>query len=156
MEPDTRPVRLHWLDAMERQCASDSLFWQKGSVPRYKTSMDPLDLHINGNAFYRLNDVRSSRFFLSSSGAFLPYISFDQSIHAHRARVGMQDTQHLFQATEFIVNNWKDGQYYTVDGDVRKWLPDTYLMHGRQSVKAQCTYINCTDSWYGKMSKIGG
>ena len=153
MEPDTRPVRRGWLDALEATAAGNR-FWQKGSVPRYATLAD--DLHINGNAFYRLGDEASTAFFLASKGAYQEAISFDQSIHVYRFQTRVaQETAHLFVATEFIVNNWRDYTYWTVP-DVLEQLPDTYLVHGKHAVKAQCSYLNCSHSAYGKMSKIGG
>lgn len=153
MEPDSRPIRKHWLDQLEKECAGTKYFWQKGSVPRYHT--DAYDLHINGNAIYRVNDEQSSRFFVESKNAFLPYISFDQSIHAFRIQKGLHQSQHLFIASEFIVNNWKGFEYYSVE-EVLKELPDTFIMHGKQAVKAANSLLNCKNCIYGKMSKIGG
>lgn len=128
-------------------------FWVKGSVPRYSTSPD--DVHINGNAFYRLNDPKFAQFVLTSKGAFKYYLSFDQSLHAHRKTLNPQDTAHLFVATEYIANNWRGYTYWTLEDALRE-LPDTFIIHGKQAVKAACRFINCTDSMFGSMSRFGG
>jgi hypothetical protein len=152
MEPDTRPIRAGWLNAMV-DAASGPQFWHKGSVPRYPT--DGGDVHINGNAFYRLNDPVFTAFVLRSEGAYKPYMSFDQSLHAHRTVLHAQDTAHLFVPCEFVVNNWRGFTYYT-HAEVIRALPDTYLLHGKHAVKMMCAFVNCTDSVYGSMSRIGG
>lgn len=153
MEPDARPIRPYWVQGM-LEAVRGPLFWVKGSVPRYPTTPD--DIHINGNAFFRLNDAKFSRFLLESRGAFKYYLSFDQSLHAHRSRaLNPQDTAHLFVATEFIVNNWRGYTYWTLE-DAWRELPDTYIIHGKQAVKAACRAINCTGSMFGSMSRFGG
>lgn len=168
---DARPIRAMWIDAMEAAVAGP-LFWHKGSVPRYDTA--PTDLHINGNAFYRLNDPAFTKFVLRSEGAFRPYLSFDQSLHEHRKTLNAQATAHLFVPTEFVVNNWQGFTYYTLD-EARRALPETFIMHGKHAVKvgqvvcycscrratdcavqAVCLHLGCTASVYGTMSKFGG
>jgi hypothetical protein len=68
---------------------------------------------------------------------------------------GLHETQHLFPATDYIVNNWKGFTFWTIE-EAQKKLPRTYLIHGKHAVKAQCSYLNCSRSVYGLMSKIGG
>ena len=71
MEPDVMPVRQNWLNALALEFHTGFLaslnilpasldFWMKGSVsqcsPFYGNISQRMDLHINGNAMFKLND----------------------------------------------------------------------------------------------------
>jgi len=68
MEPDVKPIKPYWLDALVRESNTDDDFWIKGSV-YLGDSFDgsagndwTLTGHINGNALYRLHQPDFSRF----------------------------------------------------------------------------------------------
>ena len=79
MEPDVRAIRPGWVQALQQEVALSSVdFWQKGSVPYYSTFAG--NLHINGNAIYKLGDQEFNCFLEREIAVQYPS-SFDHSIH---------------------------------------------------------------------------
>ena len=144
MEPDLRPVRPNWLEAMERVSAAPcDPFWVKGSVflgdaaLMAATTYLPNMYHINGNALYNVGDKDFVDFY---SNRVRPYVErkHGDSVNAYdtdmyeflmdRANYDYaRRVMRMYRYTGAIVNMWHT--QYTID-DVLKANPDAVLVHG--------------------------
>lgn len=142
MEPDTRPIRAYWLDALVEQITyghhQDSYFvtkwWMMGSIYRGSIPMGNRYLHINGNALYHLTDdflqflekiYLDYRYHSIQSSAYDLDMFLYLFRHVNQAKI----VWHRFQFTDFIQNCWHSG---CNDAD-REFIhnnPSTYLVHG--------------------------
>ncbi len=142
MEPDTRPIRSYWLDAIVEQITNGhnresyvlTKWWMIGSIYRGSEPIGNDFLHINGNALYHL----SFDFIQFIENVSIEYgYDSDQSMgydldlfsylfkHIDQAKI----LWHKFQFTDFIQNCWHTGCDET-DIDFVYNNPNTYLIHG--------------------------
>ncbi|CAF0921714.1 unnamed protein product [Rotaria sp. Silwood1] len=144
MEPDTRPIRSYWLDAIveqiingqDRESYITTQWWMIGSIYRGFQPIGQRFLHINGNALYHL-----SLNFIQ----FIEYFAYEQQFDSKES-VGydldlflylLKNTDkgkklwHKFQFSDFIQNCW-----HTSCNDTNiEFLydnPNTYLIHGNK------------------------
>jgi hypothetical protein len=162
MEPDVTPIRPGWLTELVRLAEPNpttvasrrgSHFWILGSVSRCDGSYGDIrvrqDLHINGNALYRVGDpafdeyLRRVRAFFPAHNALRVAFpgcatgeagedGFDHSIfqylHHERNFDYARTVLHRFQYTEYVQNLCEDA---FDEADVRRRYPDTYLVHSK-------------------------
>ena len=140
MEPDCRPVRSNWINALQNEIGSSN-FWIKGAIFRGKFENKinkylPNKYHINGNAIYNIGDNNFRDFYFK---ILRPYIE------RHNDSITAYDTDfsefffdeknydyvkmiiHKFAFTETIQNLWHLN--YSV-AEVRKKFPNTFIIHG--------------------------
>ncbi|CAF1407055.1 unnamed protein product [Rotaria sordida] len=144
MEPDARPIRSYWLDAIveqiikgrDRESYIATQWWMIGSIYRGFESIGQYFLHINGNALYHL-----SLNFIQ----FLEYISYetrfdskesfgyDLDIFLYLLKHIDKGKQfwHKFQFSDFIQNCWHTGCNET-NIEFLYNNPNTYLIHGNK------------------------
>ncbi|CAF1056273.1 unnamed protein product [Adineta steineri] len=138
MEPDTRPIRSHWVDAIMQKIVENrqeefisTNWWMFGSVYRGSKDIGFHFLHINGNAIYHL----SSNFldFLrlvwqSYSFALGSTLGYDLDIFQFMFNPQNYDLSkrvwHKFRYSDFIQNCWHTG-CTDLERDT-----DTFLVHG--------------------------
>lgn len=140
MEPDTRPVRSGWLNALQDEIYK-STFWVKGAIFRgfYELKINkylPNKYHINGNAIYNIGDEKFSEFYF---GMLRPFVErHNDSVTAYDTDFSeflfdidnydyMRTILHNFVLTETIQNLWM--QNYSVR-KIRMSHPRTFLIHG--------------------------
>ena len=129
MEPDVRAIRPGWVQALQQEVALSSVdFWQKGSVPYYSTFAG--NLHINGNAIYKLGDQEFNCFLEREIAVQYPS-SFDHSIHKTALLPENRRHLHRFVRGVFIKNSNMD---FFWDGYVEKYT-HTWLVHGKAACK---------------------
>jgi hypothetical protein len=142
MEPDTRPIRSYWLDAIvekitnghPRESYLTTKWWMMGSIYRGTKSIGNHFLHINGNALYHLTfDLIQ---FIESVSIEYPYHSeksrgYDLDLffyllnHIDQAK----NLWHKFQFTDLIQNCW----HTSCNDKTQEFVhnnPNTYLIHG--------------------------
>lgn len=141
MEPDVRPIRSHWLAAVDAQTRPPNApFWMKGSLFRgdmvRTISRLVYDrLHVNGNALYALGDPNFRTFYFQTIRPFIAKYyhegAYDTDIfkwlldphHYDEAR----HLAHLFIFSDFIQNWWHNA--YSI-AQIRQTSPNTVLVHG--------------------------
>lgn len=149
MEPDARPIRAHWLDALHRLAHADATgFWMMGSMMRYPKpivlGLEPYRSHylhhINGNAIYRVGCPCFKAYLREVWREYGDY-AFDTSIAFHRLDLRnyalLQRIAHRFVHTNVVADlgtfdysAWKAGN----DGDKaheNAALAGTYIAHGK-------------------------
>jgi hypothetical protein len=145
MEPDTRPIRQFWLDAIINQITNGRFeklyvstdWWVSGSIYRGSKLIGQRFLHINGNALYHLSAnfiayvERFSRIYLNkSSETGYDLITF--SLLLDNQDLGKK-FWHKFRFSEFIQNCWHTGCEGSDHLNNTQFIlnnPDTYLIHG--------------------------
>lgn len=149
MEPDTRPIRSYWLDALVEHITnghnSDSYlltkWWMIGSIYRGTVPIENHYLHINGNALYHLSYDFIT--YIETVALEYPYSSektngYDLDLfvylfkHIDQAKI----LWHKFQFTDFIQNCWHSGCNDTTEEFIYNH-PNTYLVHGNKLEKNQ-------------------
>ena len=140
MEPDTRPIRSNWLDAIQNEIGF-SKFWMKGSfyLGAFEFRVNkyfPNKYHINGNAIYNIGDEEFSKFYFNN---LRPYImrhgdsitAYDTDFSEYIFDVDnyrtVQKIIHNFAFTQVILDLWR--QNYSV-AKIRKQFRNSYLVHG--------------------------
>jgi hypothetical protein len=146
MEPDTRPIRPFWLDAIIDQITNDGFkklycstnWWVSGSVYRGSEPIGHHFLHINGNALYHL------------SASFIAYVQLFSGVclTGNHSNTGydllmfsfLLDNQdlakrylHKFRFSDFIHNCWHTGCKGSDQLNNTQFIlnnPNTYLIHG--------------------------
>jgi hypothetical protein len=142
MEPDTRPIRSYWLDAIVEQIINGhsresyliTKWWIIGSIYRGSKSIGNDFLHINGNALYHLTfDLIQ---FIENVSIEYPYDSdksmgydLDLFLYLFKHLDQTKTIWHKFQFTDFIQNCWHTGCNDTNQEFVYN-NPNTYLIHG--------------------------
>lgn len=145
MEPDCRPVKNNWLNALQAEVAYNTNFWQKGAFFRgqmnlvYENEYLPNKYHINGNSIYNLGDEKFANFYFKT---LRPYIkrhgdsrtAYDTDISEFlmdkKNYIMVGKIIHNFVFTETILNYWHKN--YSV-AEVNKENENSYLVHGGQS-----------------------
>ncbi|GAB0489136.1 hypothetical protein MMPV_000352 [Pyropia vietnamensis] len=141
-EPDTWPLRPHWLPAL--QATADRLVrsggWVVGSpmryAPKFLAGWEPARSayarHINGNALYRLGDPCFAAFLDAVADAYGD-AAFDVAMNLYLSGLAAarfwQDTAWRFGYTDVVAHL----SLTTFDdaASLRERLPDTYLVHGK-------------------------
>ncbi len=142
MEPDTRPIRSYWLDAIvekitngyPRESYLTTKWWMMGSIYRGTKSIGNHFLHINGNALYHLTfDLIQ---FIANVSIEYPYHSeksrgydLDLFLYLLNHTDQAKNLWHKFQFTDLIQNCWHTGCNDKNQEFVHK-NPNTYLIHG--------------------------
>ncbi|CAF2430298.1 unnamed protein product [Rotaria sp. Silwood2] len=144
MEPDTRPIRSYWVDAIveqiingrDRESYIATQWWMIGSIYRGFESIGQRFLHINGNALYHLS---------SSFIQFLECVRYEYRFNSKKS-VGYdldlflyllkninkgKTFWHKFQFSDFIQNCWHSGCNETNEEFLYD-NPNTYLIHGNK------------------------
>jgi len=144
MEPDVRPIRPFWLDAVYEETLDRNDFWVKGSISQCSGPYAHLDFHINGNALYKLYDpiwmdyqqrVRSfykPRDYIHSSGCSGGYGGFDHSLfHYSREGANWDYAQHMaYRLTynTFVLNHC---EHPYQPWEIVMNFPNTFLVHSK-------------------------
>ncbi len=142
MEPDTRPIRSYWLDAIvekitngySRESYISTKWWVIGSIYRGSEAIGNDFLHINGNALYHLSlDFVS---FIENVSKEYPYHSaksmgydLDLFLYLFQHIDIAKNVWHKFQFTDLIQNCWHTSCNDT-DTEFLYNNPNTYLIHG--------------------------
>ncbi|CAF1318180.1 unnamed protein product [Adineta steineri] len=144
MEPDTRPIRSYWLDAIiekitnryDQQSYISTNWWMIGSIYRGTIPLGREFLHINGNALYHLS-LDFIRFIENVSNE-IPNVlgktngyDLDLFLYMFKHVDIAKNVWHKFQFTDLIQNCWHSGCNDT-DSDFTHMNPDTYLVHGNK------------------------
>jgi len=149
MEPDTRPIRSYWLDAIvekitnghNRESYISTKWWMIGSIYRGSVPIENHFLHINGNALYHLSlDFIE---FIENVSIEYPYnskksLGYDLDIflylfkHIDQAK----NLWHKFLFDDFIQNCWHSGCNDTNIEFIHN-NPNTYLIHGNKIQQIQ-------------------
>ena len=142
MEPDVRPIRSYWLDAIVEHITeghNEELYiatqwWMVGSIYRGSLLIGNGFLHINGNALYHLS-LSFIRFIENVSDEY-PYDS--EKSNGYDLNLFLYLFQHIdtakrvwhkFQFTDLIQNCWKSScKNMNIDFIFNN--PSTYLIHG--------------------------
>ena len=145
MEPDCKPIRPGWLQAVDATIRwPNAHFWMKGSPFRGKPTPNIsahliVRSHINGNAIYNLGDPA---FFSFYNNTVKPFIKKKFAIYGAAYDLDFfrlfynssgefyHSFQHIitkFQYSEIIQNYWHS--VYKVR-DVLEKYPETYIIHG--------------------------
>jgi hypothetical protein len=164
MEPDTRPIRSYWLDAIVEQIMNGhnresylcTKWWMMGSIYRSSEPIRSNFLHIDGNALYHL----SCDFIQFIENISIEYsYNSEQSMrydldlfsylfnHAEQAK----NLWNKFQFTDFIQNCW----YTTCNETDIEFIynnPNTYLIHGYKI--RQKTGLSLKILWYIVLSGV--
>ncbi|CAF3017702.1 unnamed protein product [Rotaria sp. Silwood2] len=144
MEPDTRPIRSYWVDAIVEQIINGrnresyiaTQWWMIGSIYRGFESIGQRFLHINGNALYHLS---------SSFIQFLEHVRYEYRFNSKKSvgydldlflyllkNINQGKTfWHKFQFSDFIQNCWHSGCNETNEEFLYD-NPNTYLIHGNK------------------------
>lgn len=144
LEPDVRPIRPLWLEALEADSAqSGSSFWMRGAVmhyvPRFHIGWEPFRSnylrHLNGNALYALDNRCFDAFRTLVAEHFGRDAAFDVAMTLYLLGVGRvsvyQAVAHRFQTTDVIVGM---GVTMVDDDAISDRLPDTFLVHGKYNL----------------------
>ncbi|CAF2625533.1 unnamed protein product [Rotaria sp. Silwood2] len=144
MEPDTRPIRSYWVDAIveqiingrDRESYIATQWWMIGSIYRGFESIGQRFLHINGNALYHLSSsfiqflecVRYEYRFNSKKS-----VGYDLDLFLYLLKNINQGKTfwHKFQFSDFIQNCWHSGCNETNEEFLYD-NPNTYLIHGNK------------------------
>jgi hypothetical protein len=156
MEPDARPIKSNWLDAISNEIGNGN-FWCKGSVFRgdlstfetnsnifsklFENTYIPNYLHINGNAIYNIGD---SEFILFYFNLLRPYIvkkngfsltAYDTDFFEYLIDKNNYETTrnifHKFHFTDLIQNYWHTE--FKINEVALKYKY-TYFVHGGKPV----------------------
>jgi hypothetical protein len=149
MEPDTRPIRSYWLDAIvekitnghSRESYISTKWWITGSIYRGSEPIGNDFLHINGNALYHLSlDFVS---FIENVSHEYPYHSdksmgydLDLFLYLFQHIDIAKNVWHKFQFTDLIQNCWHTSCNDT-DMEFLNNNPSTYLIHGYKIQQSQ-------------------
>jgi hypothetical protein len=140
MEPDCRPIKMNWLDALARNVDFNE-FWMKGSIYRgnYDINYDkylPNKYHINGNAIYNIGNKYFREFYFKT---LRPYIEkhgdstnaydtdFFEYIFDLKNYDKVRQIIHNFVFTDTIQNCWHSNYNIT---EINILYSNTYLVHG--------------------------
>lgn len=146
MEPDTRPIRRFWLDAIIDQITNGRFekmyfftnWWVSGSIYRGSKLIGIRFLHINGNALYHLsaNFIAHvelfSRVYLNEKNSETGYDLLMFSLLLDNQALGKR-LWHKFRFSDFIQNCWQTGCEDSNHLNNTQFIfnnPDTYLIHG--------------------------
>ena len=147
MEPDVRPIRSYWLDAIVDQITNGhsiqsyrpSKWWMIGSIYRGFEPIEIHFLHINGNALYHLSSSLIT--FIEQVSVEYPFRSnqsfgYDLDLFSYLLK-NMDKGKHLwhkFHFSELIQNCWRTGCNDT-GAEFTLNNPNTYLIHGSKFIK---------------------
>eukprot|EP00741_Cyanophora_paradoxa_P008800 tig00001375_g8517.t1 len=152
-EPDVRPIKRFWLDAIYEETFDRNDFWVKGSVSQCAGDYAHMDFHVNGNALYKLGDdhwldylqrvrafYRPRLWVHSADGCSAATTGFDHSIfHFSRDRSNWfyaQQMLHRIVYSTFIVNKCVfEYQPWELVMD----MPQAHLVHSK--------FFNYKDIW---------
>nr|XP_047138015.1 uncharacterized protein LOC124814398 isoform X2 [Hydra vulgaris]XP_047138016.1 uncharacterized protein LOC124814398 isoform X2 [Hydra vulgaris] len=143
MEPDVRPIKSNWLNALINEIDSGK-FWIKGSCFRGDLTQFmkndlyvPNYFHINGNALYNIGSDDFRHFYFK---VLRPYVvkkngdsknaydtDFFEFFFDNNNYETTRDVIHQFHLSDFIQNLWKTK--YIVDEFTKKYA-NTYFVHG--------------------------
>jgi hypothetical protein len=140
MEPDCRPIKSYWLDAITRDLGFNE-FWMKGAMYRgifeFKVNTYlPNKYHINGNALYNIGNNAFRDFYFKT---LRPYIerhgdsvnAYDTDFFEYLFDVSNYDMVrkilHNFVLTDTWQNLWQTN--FSIK-ELNKLHPNTYLVHG--------------------------
>jgi hypothetical protein len=142
MEPDTRPIRSYWLDAIVEQITNghnresyiSTKWWMIGSIYRGSIPIENNFLHINGNALYHLSYDFIQ--FIENVSIEFPYDSvttngydLDLFVYLFKHIDQAKNVWHKFIFTDLIQNCWHSGCNDTNVEFIYN-NPNTYLVHG--------------------------
>jgi hypothetical protein len=145
MEPDCKPIRSGWLQAVDAAIRwPNAHFWMKGSPYRGKPTPNISNhlivrSHINGNAIYNLGDPAFSSFYFDTVKPFIKkkFAIYGAAYDLDFFRLFYNSTgefyysfQHLltkFQYSEVIQNHWHS--VYRLRDLLENSL-DTFIIHG--------------------------
>ena len=145
MEPDTRPIRPYWLDAIVEQISNghqqDSYlitkWWMMGSIYRGSMPIGDRYLHINGNALYHLtfDFLRLiERIYQEYYSRLFNGYDLDIFLYLFEHIDLAKSLWHKFQFSDFIQNCWLSGCNDTNSEFIHDY-PNTYLIHGYKAKK---------------------
>lgn len=147
MEPDTRPIREYWLDAIVDQITNNQNphrlyystdWWISGSIYRGSKPIGLDFLHINGNALYHLTasflaDLQN--LFRIHENDYLIGLGYDLAIF--RIMIENHDLAkrlwHKFRFSDFIQNCWHTDCDFSDQFNNTQFIlnnPYTYFIHG--------------------------
>ena len=142
MEPDTRPIRPYWLDAIVAQITNghplesyiSTNWWISGSIYRGSEAIGNDFLHINGNALYHLTFALIQ--FIENVSIEYPYDSaksmgydLDLFLYLFQHVDQAKTLWHKFRFIDLIQNCWHTGCNDTNEEFLSN-NPNTYLIHG--------------------------
>jgi hypothetical protein len=154
MEPDTRPIRAYWLDAIVEKITNgydwgvymSTNWWMMGSIYRGTILMENEFVHINGNALYHLS-LDFIRFIENVSDE-IPYAlgkskgyDLDLFLYLFKHIDIAKNVWHKFQFSDFIQNCWHTGCNDT-DTEFIHNNPNTYLVHGYKVPPKKPDYLS--------------
>lgn len=144
MEPDTKPVRSDWLNAIEREIGFND-FWIRGCayLPGFdiKSINDTKGLkyvyHMNGNAIYNIGDGEFIRFYFESVKPFVNSLfdnyPFDLYLITYLLDERNWKTSmrvlHKFLYTQVIINTDGVFGFDSTMNDLHKLFPVAYFSH---------------------------
>lgn len=149
MEPDCKPIRSYWLDAIQLRIISpNSHFWMKGSI--FYGHADVISnkmlcnrIHINGNAIYNVGDNDFRTFYFKHVRDFIEK-NYPKEKRAYDIDIfkllfwenGILAPHliHLFQFSDFIQNHFHSK--YSLK-EILKNNPNTFLIHGGNALEYQ-------------------
>ncbi|CAF3330124.1 unnamed protein product [Rotaria socialis] len=151
MEPDTRPIRPYWLDAIVEQIINShtresyisTQWWMTGSIYRGFESIGQNFFHINGNALYHLSSSfvqfieLFSKDFLTESQRALGY-DLGLFLYLFKNIDEGKKIWHKFQFSDFIQNCWHTSCNET-NAEFLYENPNTYLIHGNRILQSPLT-----------------
>ncbi|CAM4933178.1 unnamed protein product [Rotaria socialis] len=151
MEPDTRPIRQYWLDAIVEQIINShtresdisTQWWMTGSIYRGFESIGQNFFHINGNALYHLSSSfvqfieLFSKDFLTESQRALGY-DLGLFLYLFKNIDEGKKIWHKFQFSDFIQNCWHTSCNET-NAEFLYENPNTYLIHGNRILQSPLT-----------------
>eukprot|EP00741_Cyanophora_paradoxa_P006966 tig00001065_g6739.t1 len=152
-EPDVRPIKRYWLDAVYEETFDRNDFWLKGSVSQCGGDYAYMDFHINGNALYKLGDDRWLDYLQRVRSFYKPRLWVRSADGCSAATTGFDHSVYHFSREE---SNWHYAQrmlhrivYSTFVlnhcvFEYRPWeliieMPRAYLVHSK--------FFNYKDSW---------
>ena len=127
MEVDVRPTRPLWVDRLVHEVTLERIdFWIKGSI-----AYNNLDgnLHLNGNAIYRMGDLDFDCFLQRALYLHYP-LNFDTGIFDTQMRSENLESLHHFQSTTFLMN--VANRYHK---DFAQSASENYMVHARDAAK---------------------
>ncbi|CAF2104514.1 unnamed protein product [Rotaria magnacalcarata] len=151
MEPDTRPIRSYWLDAIVEQIINShtresyisTRWWMTGSVYRGFESIGQNAFHINGNALYHLSlsFVQFIELFLKDCRTESQRVlGYDLGLFLYLFKNIDEGKKfwHKFQFSDFIQNCWHTSCNET-NTEFLYENPNTYLIHGNRILQTSLT-----------------
>ena len=146
MEPDTKPIRRYWLDALIREIADNRAsahdsdyvvtnWWLRGSIYRGTRDIGDYLLHINGNALYHL------------SSAYLSYLRLVWRLFPFKERrsEGFDTDQFFYMfgqpgeiSREYTWAGSKDGRQLSTKRYWHKFVFSEFIQN--------CAYTGCSNS----------